>query len=293
MPEIYWTVKENAQGLLAPGSIARFLYLYVVLSPSHSDPPISLETIDYWVDFAGKNFWPTETFAVGGIEQENYFLRLPLPFDPHLIREIERAHPGHTDLIFTATFNIKWREVSSFHVQSHGQPEKSHTVRSLSETQNQQRSLTIVLNRDRWIEILRAIGWENFEIFEVPTQGLQSVPSLQKGLELIRQAETAFHRHEWPDVVGKVRRACVTSAAELAPNRDAATGFKLLFEKALPDEEDEPKRTMLQELTKSLTHLRAEVEHPKGMQLGRRDAELALTVAISIFRYLGSALARE
>ncbi len=297
MSQVYWTVRENGQGLVWAGSAARFFQLYVLLTPSNSGGRgISLESIEYRVDFGGRNFWPWQSYPIGGSEQATYAQWLPLPFDPHLIEEIERANSGHKDLTFNALLNIRWREVTKIPLPSVREDhEESLMVRSYGEATMEQRPLTIQLNRDRWLEILRSIGWENFEIFEVPTAGLRQIEPLAKGLEILRQAEAAYHRHEWRDVVQKSRLSCVTAAAEAAPGSGTPEGYAALFKKAFPDEVDGAKRKLLDQLSRSLADFRAEAEHPTGlgMQYDRRDAEMALTVALSIFRYLGDALAKR
>ena len=96
--------------------------------------------------------------------------------------------------------------------------------------------------------------------------------------------------------VMEARKAC--EAAALEAHAEAATepaaAFKKLAEDILPAESDEPKRRALNQFMTGLRELRNPVAHGHSeTQINRAEAELALTVAVSLFRYIGEVSARR
>jgi hypothetical protein len=153
---------------------------------------------------------------------------------------------------------------------------------------------TVNVDRDHWISILGAIGWDEFSIFEVPVLSLKRHEQLQKGLGILAEAQTAFRQGQWSTVVTDARRALEAAAGVAAPNGDRKAKFEALLTQVLPQEMDKPKRETLEGLMLALKDLRDHSAHVNDIrfQVEREDAELALTVAISIFRFMGEALAR-
>lgn len=108
------------------------------------------------------------------------------------------------------------------------------------------------------------------------------------------EAQNAFRQGQWSTVVTDARRALEAAAGMAAPNGDRRAKFEALLAQVLPHDTDEPKRDTLGGLMLALKDLRDHSAHVNDIrfQVEREDAELALTVAISIFRFMGEALAR-
>jgi hypothetical protein len=163
-----------------------------------------------------------------------------------------------------------------------------------SPLEQEQVYLTVSIDRDRWLSILSTVGWDEFSVFEVPVLGLKRHERLHKALTILGEGQTAFRQGQWSTVVTDARRALEAAAGVAAANGDRKAKFEALLSQVLPDAVDTPKRETLAGLMFALKDLRDNSAHVNDIrfQVEREDAELALTVAISIFRFMGEALAR-
>ncbi|WP_157061392.1 hypothetical protein [Anaeromyxobacter dehalogenans] len=232
------------------------------------------------------------------------YTRLMLPFSRALVQRIEDWRQGRGGpLRLEIRGDIVFRRLKKLALpagdkkaapggQMPWQPEQHLVVASPLE--QEQVHLTVNVDRDHWISILRAIGWDEFSVFEVPVLGLKRHEQLQKGLAILTEAQNAFRQGQWSTVVTDARRALEAAAGAATADGDRRAKFEALLAQVLPLDTDEPKRDTLEGLMLALKDLRDHSAHVNDIrfQVEREDAELALTVAISIFRFMGEALAR-
>jgi hypothetical protein len=251
--------------------------------------------------------WPELTTHLGPAsvrEHGDVYTRLLLPFDRALAHRIEDWRQGRSAAVrIEIRGNVVFRRINKFAVPDGPKKEPSpgqvtwqpqrHLLMSSALEQDQVYT-TVNIDRDHWISILAAIGWDEFSVFEVPVLSLKRHEQLQKGLALLAEAQSAFRQGQWSTVVTDARRALEAAAGIAAPNGDRRAKFEALLAQVLPADRDEPKRDTLGGLMLALKDLRDHSAHVIDVrfQVEREDAELALTVAISIFRFMGEALAR-
>ena len=160
-------------------------------------------------------------------------------------------------------------------------------VLGLSQTAQVQATCTV--QRDEWLEVLKTIGWQEYEVFEIPTAPLYRVERFTGALDLLDQAVKAFWAGEDDTCAVRARRAL-----EAAATVNTKQAYEQLWCAVLPDAVDTPKRDALDQFARGIGALRHQAAHGGNLhfQLRRSDAQLALTVAIALFRYLGEELAR-
>ncbi len=250
--------------------------------------------------------WPEMSAHLGPANVRGHgdvYTRLLLPFDRALVQRIEDWRQGRSGAVrIDIRGNVVFRRIKKLVVegakkelppgQVPWQPERHLLMPSALE--QGQVYLMVNIDRDRWISILGAVGWDEFSVFEVPVLGLKRHEQLQKGLGILAEAQSAFRQGHWSTVVTDTRRALEAAAGMAAPNGDRKAKFEALLAQVLPEDTDEPKRDTLEGLMLALKDLRDHSAHVNDIrfQVEREDAELALTVAISIFRFMGEALAR-
>ncbi len=250
--------------------------------------------------------WPESSSHLGPVHVRAHGevnTRLLLPFHRAFVQRIEDWRQGRSVAIRIEIWgSITFRRIKKIAVpdgpkkelagQVPWQPER-HLLEASALEQEQVR-LSVNVERDHWISILGVIGFDEFSIFEVPVLSLKRHEQFQKGLAILAQAQSAFRQGQWSTVVTDARRALESAAGMAAPNGDRKAKFEALLAQVLPGVMDEPKRDTLEGLMLALKDLRDHSAHVNDIrfQVEREDAELALTVAISIFRYMGEALAR-
>lgn len=251
--------------------------------------------------------WPELSIHLGPVNVRSHgdvYTRLMLPFHRTLVQRIEDWRQGRSGAVrIEIRGNVIFKRIKKLVVpdgskkevpanQVPWQPER-HLVLA-SPLEQEQVYLTVNIDRDHWISILAAIGWDEFSVFEVPVLSLKRHEQLQKGLGILAEAQNAFRQGQWSTVVTDARRALEAAAGMATPNGDRKAKFEALLAQVLPADTDEPKRDTLKGLMLALKDLRDHSAHVNDIrfQVEREDAELALTVAISIFRFMGEALAR-
>jgi HEPN domain-containing protein len=154
--------------------------------------------------------------------------------------------------------------------------------------------LSLDVGRDQWLGLLAVLGWDEFETFEIPVSVPKQHETLRRGLEHLHAAQAAYRLGHWPTVVMDARKAMEAAASASSDESDRKAKVKALVESIVQGEHNQAKRDTLSSLMLAIRQLRDEAAHGGnlGCQIQREDAELALTVAVSIFRYMGHSLAR-
>jgi HEPN domain-containing protein len=210
---------------------------------------------------------------------EQHYGEFVLPIGTSFIRAVEDWRKGQPH-----GFRIDVRAVVTWigQVQGQGGP-------PMREEQN----CCINIARDSWLGLLAALGWDEFETFEIPVQAPKRHETLRQGLEHLHAAQAAYRLGHWPTVVTDARKAIEAAASATSDESDRKAKMEALVKSVVQGDANQAKRDTLSSLMLALRQLRDEAAHGGnlGCQIQREDAELALTVAVSIFRYLGESLA--
>lgn len=290
-----WTVRENG----SPGLIVSGRTLSLSLSFKWSGREV-IETaaVETWIDCMGIScFWPPQRsplgpqqLTAGGFDEMSQ--QFPMVIDSRGLAEIERRRAGTGKVVLRCHFNVMWRPVTEIPLQT--QDGRVVTLRSLEQAQVRSVERDIVVERDQWLAILKALSWGETEVFEIPHVELLQVDRLKLAMRHLRAAEEALRLGHYPSAVTEARKA-VEVAAGVEGNMDASMRKKALeglAADAFPNGEDDPRRLTLSDLMKSLVHLRNEggAHGSIRFQVERADAELSLRLALSLFSYLAQHL---
>jgi len=218
--------------------------------------------------------------------------------DARFIQELEERRSGGGPVKMLLNLNLHFRklEIHQFAADPGRRQQEPITIRSVSHPLRQQVQVTVSIQRDQWLNLLTALQWDEFRVFEVAVRSMNRVHGFQKALGHLQAAQVAFRQGQWSVTVTEARKAC--EAAGLEVQADAASDPRGAFEKlvtdVLPAEPDEAKRKALNHLMMGLAQLRHPGAHGHFQtQIGRAEAELALTVAVSLFRYIGEVTAHR
>jgi hypothetical protein len=226
-------------------------------------------------------------------------LTVQVPIGGNGIRMIEESRVGETELRLKVSGRVHHRVVNEQTINS-ATPDRSPgyegiRVRGLAGPLSQQFSQTIRLPRDEWHRVLKELAWDQFLIFEVPVLQLKRPEEFVRALELLAQAQDAHRNGAWDRTVTEARRAIEAAAHVVSDaDEDRKRAFLTLNRELFPNDRDKPKRDMLDHLMLGLAAIRHVGAHGFfDTQIRREDAEVALTVAISVMRYMGETLSQR
>lgn len=292
--------KLDHQSALAGASIPHFILFQQVGFEWREDEEIEIYSAEYWARMPDMSSisWTGSRLAIGpkilrrGTSATFY---VTLPISSQFLRRVEDWRAGRgIDVRIDVTINLHFRPVRYAQLGL-GAGQSPVIVRDLLEPQSDQVQVSLCANRDQWIGILKAIGWSDYLSFEVPVLALKRHEKLAKGLERIDKAQKALLDGHWDACVMECRKAIEASASTVSGDSDRKKKFEALVQEVLPKPHDKAKAATLSGLMVSLKELRDEAAHGGNLsaQVEREDAELALTVALAVFRYIGEALARQ
>jgi hypothetical protein len=221
-------------------------------------------------------------------------VELCFPVSAAFIRRVEDWRQGRTvEIRLEVWLRPVWRPIRTMTVPVNGGGAAGQQVLSLHATSEMESChFGLSIGRDEWVALLPQLGFDAVETFEVAVTSMKRHERFQKALQLLGEAQAAFRLGQWSTVVTDARRALEAAAA--TTGEDGKKRFDALVDWLLPGEENEAKRGVLSALMEALRDLRNESAHVRDLraQIEREDAELALTVAISIFRFIGEAVRR-
>jgi len=260
----------------------------------YTGEPIELTAVAFSIrlDQATAQVWPERFQLIQPITSRytpwEQYLALRVPLDARTVSFIERIRQGSGPLQFAVSVTFFYHRLVPTSDSTQSSPPY---VLGLSETAQAQATCTV--QRDEWLEVLKTIGWQEYEVFEIPTAPLRRVERFTRALDLLEQAVAAFRAGEYDGCVVHARRALEAAAATTGEG-DTGQGFAQLWRDVLPGGVDEPKRQALNRFAVGIRELRNPAAHGGNLhfQLRRSDAQLALTVTIALFRYLGEELER-
>lgn len=231
--------------------------------------------------------------AVSRVERvkpgETIHFELPIPVSHSWIRETEDRRAGNGLGSLNVCLFVEYRSVSLM-VLSSG------AIDVLGAPDFCQVSEYYKVEQDAWRSVLSSLGYDEFEVFEVPIRKFLEHPDYKKALDTLREAQKHFRQGAWPAVVLRARVAVEQLAHVTAEKDDASTAraFDELFERIAPGKDNKYRRDALGKFALGLHDLRHMSPHGsfKGPPVDRVDAEFSLNVAIGLFRYYGERLAR-
>ncbi|WP_242344659.1 DUF4145 domain-containing protein [Anaeromyxobacter terrae] len=221
-------------------------------------------------------------------------VELCFPVSAAFIRRVEDWRQGRTvEIRLDVWLRPVWRPIRTTTVSVNVGGTATPQVLSLhAKTETDSCHFGLTIGRDEWVALLPLLGFDAVETFEVAVTSMKRHERFQKALQVLGEAQAAFRQGQWSTVVTDARRALEAAAA--TTGEDGKKRFDALVDWLLPGEENEAKRRVLSDLMEALRDLRNESAHVRDLraQIEREDAELALTVATSIFRFIGEAVRR-
>ena len=288
-------VEKNGTGLSATRGT---LQLALIFTLPHSEPrAIETYSIEYWVDcYEEETSWFAARVPLGPASLEpgrRYMQYLPLPIDDRRIRAIEERRKGGGPVIFKVKGRVTAREASYVTVSAEGNG--TRRIRDLGDLHEEYFERDVVLQRDEWLGVLKALRWGEFAVFEIPLPPVAKAEVLKAGLEVLRNAHEAYLLGNWSSAATEARKALEVAAGVSvdANSQDRGSAFVKLLDRVLPDQTD-PRREALKQIMQGVSTLRNKGAHGAiDFQLEREDAELALLTTTALFRHLAGLLQRQ
>jgi hypothetical protein len=247
------------------------------------------------LDQAIAQIWPERFQLIRPItyrsSQGVQYLALRVPLDAITVSFIEQIRQGSGPLQFIVLVSFFYHRLVPAPQPTDGSQASPLYMLGLSEMGQSQATCTV--QRDEWLEVLKIIGWQEYAVFEIPTTPLHCDERFNKALDLLDKAKEAFRMGEFDACIVHARRALEAAAATTSES-DTKLAFRQLWQDVLPNDVDTPKRDTLDCFATGVGKLRHEAAHGKGLhfQLRRSDAQLVLTIAISLLRYIGEEFER-
>jgi len=301
-----WEVKLNGSVGARPLPVRSLeIPLTLTWKGNGSVEVLALEWWGNFPNFPGLDTPPTLVVVApeqldGGTASSEVSVLLRTIIDGRFIQQLEDRRNGGGPVAIKLWLNIHYRALTVLEVPRPpppgGNARETLSLRSLSHPLRKQVQFEIVLQRDEWLALLANLHWDEFQVFEVAVRAMRKVEGFQKALGHLRQAQVAFRQGQWSATVVEARRAFEAAALEV--HAGAATDPRAAFEKLmthiLPAESDKPKREAMKHFMLGLGQLRHPGAHGTfETQIERADAELALTIAVSLFRYIGEVTAER
>lgn len=255
--------------------------------------PIELSAISFSIrlDQAPALVWPERLQVIHPYVSSNqhwdYYFPLRVPLDSVTVAFIERIRQNSGPLQFTLLVNFLYHRLIHIPQPSDGSTAVPQYMLGVSDTKHAQGICTV--QRDEWLEVLKTIGWQEYEVFEVPAGPLRRVERFAKALDLLDQATKAFRSGEYDACIMHARRAIETTV-----KIDGKLNFTRFWDSVFPNAIDKPKRDALEHFSRGIGDMRNPAAHGNDPQpqLRRSDAQLTLTITIALLRYLGEELGR-
>ncbi|HEY3448329.1 MAG TPA: hypothetical protein VGK67_18375 [Myxococcales bacterium] len=290
---MYFNVRANGGLFVNRGELG----LSVSISVEHEERPVELLALEFDVGFFGveacsfpKRTMPLPTRELKADSQAYFQITFPTPRER--LEAIEEYRKGGGPLPLRMTGNLTYREVSRCEVASwdaKGAANK-RVIRSLEEPSVLNVQLSMSVSRDEWLHLLKAMGFGETTVIEIPAERLTAVEELAAGMKALAEASDKFRLGHWSDAAVAARSA-IDIAAGLGANTtpdEREASFAELLRKALPNEAD-VRAKALKQVMQGMSTIRTKGAHGAiDFQVEREDAEFALAISSAIFRYLGA-----
>jgi HEPN domain-containing protein len=283
---------------------APMLTLYVYLT-NKSGQTFDLLGANFWFSNHGSNgalgLTTTEAPATcrpDRVHPNNDFqINLNVPVTHAVLRTLEDRRKGESPGTSEIVLNIYLQPITRYPIGKPGYDGKPEEVGIPGAPECVQLHPRWTSTRDEWVSALKGLGYDELEIFELPVRRLREHPEHAKAVAALRRAQEQFRTGSWNECVLNSRLAVETLGHVSAPEEAKGDGpnLHLLLDRITPSGEDgEPRRKALDKLFLALRELRhpAAHAHLPGRDMERAEAELALSTALTVFRYVGERWSR-
>lgn len=222
------------------------------------------------------------------------YLTLQIPMSMATLRAIEDTRSGQPPGTIEIPLNLRYQRVRR--VALPGPDGRPSEVEIPEGPSGEQIHLRTDINREHWLQALAAMGYEEFEVIELPVRRLRQHPPHAEAVGLLRRAQEQFRVGSWNECILNSRLAVEKLGHASSPEalKEKGPNFNHLWETIAPGEDGAPRRAALDRLSLALRDLRhpAAHVHLPGRDMERAEAELALSVALTVFRYVGERWSR-
>jgi hypothetical protein len=218
------------------------------------------------------------------------------PLQPTVLEELEEARAGNEP---TFGIQVRFGGIASYEFEAANSPPGGvpyllpFSTEDLEVVSHDERSSVLSIERSKWVEkLLPGLGFGNWMIYEVPVENFES--SAQVDVYL-RNAVKQFLSGEYKLSIAASRDVVETLERELGGNANSAFGDRFGSAdkkiRKVTDAFGDLAQAMLayQAAVKSLLAAGAHPERPEEL-VERPDAEMALSVALALRRYVGMRL---
>ncbi len=138
--------------------------------------------------------------------------------------------------------------------------------------------------QSEWVKLLRASGWSEIELIEIPFSKIKNMPQLARASARFKDAEECFRRGDWEGTMMNCRKIFESIVQDTIKENDLSKSSEA-YEAIINNEK---KSKSFNEIVKSLSsylHL-GRHENMPSIQIRRIDAELALRLSGALLTYL-------
>jgi hypothetical protein len=210
-------------------------------------------------------------------------LSLRVPLTREIVQAVERKRAGSGPVRLALEFVIRYRQI----ISSTPAYDSPHSVLK-SQTANHTARWEI--HRDPWRECLKTLGWNEIEIFELPTGPQWADPQLKEALDLLKSAENLLHFGGDPKaVLAKCYGALEAVAKYAVQDDDKKKGFELLLARAFRGETDKIKEVdALVRALNGFAHFGRHEGYPTR-HISWSEARFGLVTTLAVFDLLTNA----
>jgi hypothetical protein len=240
--------------------------------------------------------WPESVFLGKYVHVNRHFpydVVVHLPLDVATVDRIEEAR-GNGPLNYTFKVDFAWRRVDiAGHPPTAAETMDVNQLRTLSVSGIQRMQLTEPgsIDRDAWAKILSDAGFDSFDLVEIPVGRLNEHELVRIALSRLQTAIAHLRRQHWNEAVGTAYKAIEDAAAAAAPHESERTkqwiALRALMLRGITGT---PRDEGLKRILQGLGDFRNEGFHGGGNDAGPAEAELLVTMATAVIRYMSRAL---
>jgi len=249
-------------------------------------------TVSYWSERSGQKILVQQAapFVVRGpMVQKGRYCRadVQITLDHRVLKAIEKVRQGNGVVHLGLEFEVVASPViGAGQDRVLGAPDQV-PIKVDGQTN---RPGFVDVSRDDWLKSLKAMGYNEVEVFELPVYTHPALPGMQKVIDVLRMVEQAMGLGDWPGVMSKTRAAFEAVGTLAAEDDDVKAGFQRLWEGMFPDPRDKDIRAALDGIVDKLAkfqHLGRHMRYPFP-DIQRPEALLALRQTLALFEYVGS-----
>lgn len=184
---------------------------------------------------------------------------ISLPLSDAVLYHIEGTRAGHDVLLKFSS------EVLAFHVPDQSGSGSFEVPAPFQFGHGSHGPFEHTIALSDWVKLLRAMGWSELELLEIPSAKLKSLPTLARTFQLFEEARDCLRRGDWDGTMADCRKAVEAMLKDTIGSNDLSRAGEAL-EKLVPDR---AKAAALNAALKGITAF---------LQLGRHEFVPAVTI---------------